>query len=208
MEPSVDNPQRPDPSELPSTGKLLRSTGIAAAVAAVLLTLVILPAEYGIDLTGVGRLLGLTQMGQIKVALAKEAEAAKPAGATTPSPVAAAAPAEFVPVIPAPATGRRDEMSVTLAPDEATEIKLDMRQGDKARFVWSTNGPRVNFDTHGDGSGRDYHGYGKGTDTRQEGELTAAFDGRHGWFWRNRSGQPVTITLKVEGAHTGIERLM
>ena len=32
-----------------------------------------------------------------------------------------------------------------------------------------------------------------------EGVLTAAFDGMHGWFWRNRTDQVVTITLRVEG---------
>ena len=34
----------------------------------------VLPAEYGIDPTGVGRALGLTQMGEIKVQLAEEAK--------------------------------------------------------------------------------------------------------------------------------------
>jgi hypothetical protein len=55
------NTERPDPSQLPSTGRLLRSTLIAAAAAATLLTLVVLPAEYGVDPTGVGRVLGLTE---------------------------------------------------------------------------------------------------------------------------------------------------
>lgn len=59
--------------ELPSSRSLFRSTLIAAAVAIVLLVAVVMPAEYGVDPMGVGRLLGLTEMGRIKVALAKEA---------------------------------------------------------------------------------------------------------------------------------------
>jgi len=59
--------------ELPSARALLRSTLIALAVAGALLLTVVLPAEYGIDPTGVGRVLGLTQMGEIKVRLAREA---------------------------------------------------------------------------------------------------------------------------------------
>ena len=63
------------PAEPASPGRLLRSTLIALAVAALLLTTVVLPAEYGIDPTGVGRVLGLTRMGEIKTRLAKEAAA-------------------------------------------------------------------------------------------------------------------------------------
>ena len=63
------------PAAPASPGRLLRSTLIALAVAALLLTTVVLPAEYGIDPTGVGRKLGLTRMGEIKTRLAKEAAA-------------------------------------------------------------------------------------------------------------------------------------
>ena len=45
------NANRPARSELPTTGKLLKSTGIAAAVAGVILVTVVLPAEYGVDPT-------------------------------------------------------------------------------------------------------------------------------------------------------------
>jgi len=72
-----------------SPGRLIRSTLIAFAVAVALLVTVVLPAEYGIDPTGVGRVLGLTRMGQIKTRLAKEAAAdaaADAAAAEDPSP--------------------------------------------------------------------------------------------------------------------------
>ena len=38
------------------------------------------------------------------------------------------------------------------------------------------------------------------------GELTAAFSGNHGWFWRNRGDAPVSVTLRVAGAYTEIKR--
>ncbi|MCA1771784.1 MAG: transmembrane anchor protein [Halomonas sp.] len=68
------NTDLPTRAELPSTGKLLRSTLLAAVIAIVLLVTVVLPAEYAIDPTGAGRLLGLTEMGEIKTQLAEEAE--------------------------------------------------------------------------------------------------------------------------------------
>src|SRR3546814_13650840 len=69
------NSNIPSKSELPSTGKLITSTVIAMATAGVLLVTVVLPSEYAIDPTGVGRVLGLTEMGEIKTQLAEEAAA-------------------------------------------------------------------------------------------------------------------------------------
>jgi hypothetical protein len=54
----------------PSANKILESTFLAAAVAIAIVVCVFLPAEHAIDPTGVGRLLGLTQMGEIKHQLA------------------------------------------------------------------------------------------------------------------------------------------
>lgn len=66
---------------------LLRSTMLALVVAATLLVCVVLPAEYGIDATGVGSVLGLTQMGEIKTRLAKEAAADAAADGDAPQKV-------------------------------------------------------------------------------------------------------------------------
>ena len=43
--------------------------------------------------------------------------------------------------------------------------------------------------------------------TFDDGTLTAAYDGGHGWFWRNRTSKDVTVTLKVNGAYTSIKRM-
>ena len=232
----MQNVNKPDPSDLPSTRQLLKSTGIAVVVASALLVTVVLPAEYGVDPTRVGSLFGLTEMGRIKMQLAAEAKAeeagittgavasqpASPLAVTNDQPTAPAsgpavppAPKSVVPTpvgtvvapaAPTPAVASRTDRTVlTLAPDEGAEIKLTMLNGATTSFVWSTDGERVNFDTHGDGQGVSYHGYGKGTDSRVEGQLTAAFTGKHGWFWRNRSDQTVTITLQTRGAYTAVE---
>jgi hypothetical protein len=71
----------PAPEDLPSAGELLRSTLLAACAAGALLVTVVLPAEFAVDPTGIGRALGLTQMGEIKRQLAAEASAPPPATA-------------------------------------------------------------------------------------------------------------------------------
>ena len=69
------NTDKPTREELPTSAQLKRSTFIAAVSAAFLLVTIVLPSEYGIDPTRIGRLLGLTEMGQIKTQLAAEAAA-------------------------------------------------------------------------------------------------------------------------------------
>lgn len=56
----------PDLSAPPSLTELRRSTAIMSLVTILLAITTVLPAEYGIDPTGIGRLLGLTQMGELK----------------------------------------------------------------------------------------------------------------------------------------------
>ncbi len=69
------NSNTPTNEDLPSTGKLIKSTIIAVIVAGILLITVVMPSEYGIDPTGMGQVLGLTEMGDIKTSLAEEAAA-------------------------------------------------------------------------------------------------------------------------------------
>lgn len=89
---NTDLPRRAD---LPTTAELARSTVFAAVAAGAILVAVVLPSEYAIDPTGVGRLLGLTQMGEIKTRLAAEA-AADAAGTTAAQPVQATPGVEAV----------------------------------------------------------------------------------------------------------------
>ena len=218
---------------------LIRATFGSMAAALAILVLFWLPAEYGFDPTGLGRVMGLTQMGEIKQQLYAEAAdedavlaaqaaaervSADPAllarldaleaqvaaiaaalGAAPPQTSATEAltpPATPSAVPPAPeqaAPAWRDEVSYTLAPTQGIEIKLVMSEGARAAFEWTANGAVLNFDTHGDGGGQSVtYEQGRGVPD-QSGELVAAFDGNHGWFWRNRTDAPVTFTLRTRG---------
>jgi len=203
------NTDLPNRADLPSTKQLLKSTALAAAVAATLLITCILPAEYGIDPTGIGQAIGLKKMGEIKQQLHQEADAEATASVT-------AAPLEQPTAISTSAANtplslQQHEMRVTLEPNQATEIKLSMPKATVVQYRWVTEGGGLNFDTHGDmiNAPKDfYHGYGKGVNqTEDAGQLTAAFDGKHGWFWRNRGKQAVTVTLNTQGAYEKIERV-
>ena len=218
---NIYNSDSPTRAELPSSKQLLRSTILAAVAAVVLLVAVVLPAEYGVDPTGIGRVLRMTEMGEIKQQLAAEAAAdaaaAAPSAPTQASGSAvgmasanAAQPAEK-PAAPAAAAAPhvvwRDEMPFTLTPGEGTEIKLKMAEGGKAQYAWVVEGGAVNFDTHGDAPGKSIS-YEKGRGvTADEGVLEAAFTGNHGWYWRNRGNADVKLVLRTRGDYTNIQRM-
>jgi hypothetical protein len=218
------NTNIPSERELPSTSKLIKSTIIAAITAGVLLLTVVMPAEYGIDHTGVGEMIGLKRMGEIRISLAEEeaADAAKNIESTQADVVnekiveveeaVKIVKTEAVEAQPEEAQNnpaiQNHEMTFTLAPDEGTEVKVTMAKGAKVDYIWETNGGKSNFDVHGDSKKLkiNYHPYYKGTDSKREGTLEAAFDGGHGWFWRNRTKQTLTITIKTNGEYTDIVR--
>lgn len=216
------NTDIPTRAELPTSAQLLRSTLIAILAAAAILVTIVLPAEYAIDPTGIGRMLGLAEMGEIKAQLAEEAGKDRAGGQQGAAPVAAPTPDRrsdllgqiFAELLIGPAAAqttparRSDEMTITLKPGEGAEVKMVMAQGAKANFVWTVAGGVVNYDLHGDGGGQETS-YQKGRGVPgAEGVLEAAFDGNHGWFWRNRGTADVTVTLRTSGSYTEIKRAL
>jgi len=199
------NSQIPLETDLPSTGTLITSTIIAIVVAGVILATIVLPAEYGIDPTGIGKITGLKRMGEIKLSLAKEAASEN----SLIKEKALSMPASVAQKITS-TQAQSHTMKITLAPDEGAEVKLKMAKGNSAKYAWSTDGGGVNYDVHGDSKKLQikYHGYRKGSSVKRiEDVIKAAFDGNHGWFWRNRTRKTITITLNTAGNYAEILRL-
>src|SRR3546814_19247413 len=71
------------PQALPSTGRLLKATAVAVAVAAVILVTTVLPAEYGIDPTGISTQLGLNVLRAPPEAAVNDPPVLQPAAAAT-----------------------------------------------------------------------------------------------------------------------------
>ncbi len=213
----------PPKSELPTSAQLLKSTLIAAGVAATLLVTVVLPSEYNIDPTGVGKVLGLKQMGEIKTQLAEEAEADRLRSSTLPAKAKPAATGRqstsfgqfFASLIATPAYAhdgqdqydpQTDETSVTLVAGEGMEVKLEMHKGDVVEFDWTANGALVNFNHHGEAES-DSVVYEEGRAVAEKkGRFQAQFDGEHGWWWRNRTAGNVTIVLRTSGKYGDIKQ--
>jgi hypothetical protein len=82
----------------------------------------------------------------------------------------------------------------------AEEAELDRVTTQAAAVEASqTAAPQDTVDTHGDGNGNSIS-YEKGRGVPEdEGELEAAFTGNHGWFFRNRNDNEVTVVLRIGG---------
>ncbi|MDP6878997.1 MAG: transmembrane anchor protein [Candidatus Marinimicrobia bacterium] len=196
------NVQQPTEKDLPTSSQLLKSTIIAILVTCILLLIVIFPAEYGTDPTGVGNLLGLKEMGDIKMSLLDEAQNE---------------PADEINV-PSSNIDHKDKIVVnndvvehTLEPGQAIEIKLEMKRESLVQYEWKTSKGGLNYNLHGDGyKGTDnFMSYKKGRMVSSDnGDLKAAFDGYHGWFWRNREDYPVTVRLETSGDYIRIKQML
>ena len=186
-----------------SPATLAKASAGAAAAAALVFTLFVLPAETGIDPTGVGTALGLTVMAN---AAEPEAEAAAASSIAPAAGSIAQSQASIAKATPM----RSDEMTVVLAPHRGTEVKAHMKKGDSLIFRWEATGGPVKLDMHGEPPNPaedEFTSYWQEKEIQQaQGSFTAPFDGTHGWYWRNNGETPVTVTVRTSGFYQDIFR--
>ncbi|MBI3268398.1 MAG: hypothetical protein HYZ53_05200 [Planctomycetes bacterium] len=220
---------RPAVETLPSHAELVKATGVALLAAGTLLLTVVLPAEYGIDPTGAGGLLGLAGMkrGALRVTEPVATEpAAQPIGPLPPTPpdhvapAAQAGAASVAPVAVSPAAAapiakqpespvvkrdapfRTDSISVLLLPGEGAEVKAAMETGDNFVFSWTTDGGLVDFEMHGEPSNNPKTSKTHWKDKQKDsghGSFVAPFDGAHGWYWVNEGRKAVRVKVTTSG---------
>ncbi len=171
-----------------SSKTLVKATLTAALLAAVLLVTVILPAEYNLDPTGLGKSLGLT-----KLAVSEAGAAEAPA-----APEAEDVSQDF----------RSDRVFVTVPAGKGVEYKFHVEQGDKLTFTWSTKGESLYFDFHAEpsvlkpGQAPDFfESFSISTAKKVEGTHTAPFTGQHGWWWKNETDGDIEVKLDTRGVY-------
>lgn len=189
---SEDEKVRPQPLD---RGKVLALSAGAAMFAGLVLITAVLPAEFGIDPLGLGRLTGIGKVYR------PETVAAAPAAWT------GAATQQTAP-------WRRLVLEVKLAPggdlegSDQIEYKVAMKPGQAMVYSWQA-GEGVPDDQFYS----DFHGhtvvpgqtkvsatsYREGMGASANGSLVAGFAGVHGWYWQNQSDRPVTVYLTLAG---------
>lgn len=206
----MQTPLSPFEVSPPDSRRLWKGIALAMAAALLILVLVVLPAEYGIDPTGAGRAMGLTAINgptrtlQVKDVIGgnenyREVKVPDP-GQPTPLPNPA------VSQVKAQAPAMRT-MVVKLGPFQETEIKTVLDAAQVILYSWKVEGGKVYVDFHGHepNGGQEFVRYEEQQEgTGGNGSLVAPFAGEHGWFWLNLEETPVTITLQVSGYYKDI----
>lgn len=164
--------------------------GTALLVSGLAIVIAVLPAEFGVDPTGLGRRFGLLALSDVKTQLA----------AFEASRSATAGPGQ--PVTSQEQPFRQDTIAFTLAPGEFVEYKYRLDKGESLLYSWNaTTAMNIEFHAEPDGAPQ---GYAETYDKRNgvqgaSGTLVAPFAGIHGWYWENPSGSPATVTLSAAG---------
>ena len=160
--------------------RVLVATGSALVVATAAFIAFVLPAEFGIDPTGIGGTLGLTGLGG------------------SPPQDLHRTDGDLV----------EDVREFELAPFESVELKYDLAAGDGFVYAWTATGEVV-FDVHAEPEGAEpgvAEGFAQGRSTLDAGTYVARFTGIHGWFWENRGTTTVTVRVRTTGFVTGATR--
>jgi len=195
-----------------SLKSLIIATAFAALLASIILISAVLPAEYGIDPTGLGKMMGLTALSAQTKAMSQ------PLAITCPVlPLQTAEVSDQNQKQTAnQATGStetaqkaqlpqwQDSVKIMVPAGEGLEYKFHLAKGASLEYSWATDGAKLYFDFHGEPQG-DKTGYFKSfkesTDNQARGALTAPFEGPHGWYWENKTRSPVTIILNTKGSY-------
>ena len=189
---------------LPSSAQLIKSSLLALVTAAIVLVIAILPAEYGIDPTGIGGKLGLSALHQTQ-----EPEPSRSSASPSSTLSTNLLGNTLSPVSRQSGAYRNDTMRLELAPGQGAEIKARMRRSETFLFHWSSAGQPVYFDMHGErlNDGDNFTSFWIGRDQSQaSGTFTAPFDGTHGWYWKNSGPHSITIELTISGYYADLYR--
>jgi hypothetical protein len=199
---------QPDSLNL-STRSLLVSVVGAALAASALVVCFVLPAEYRIDPTGIGKLTGVMNLAPPRQVKAQDVAPATPAaGGTAGAGVATVADRYYE------SGYRSDTVNIPLATETGQggselEYKVRMKAGQTLVYSWTVAGIKnpeeFYFDFHGEGGGKVSAGeskvieYRQITGTSSSGMLVAPFDGIFGWYLQNQSEASVTVNLNLGG---------
>jgi hypothetical protein len=194
-------------------GQLLKSLIIALIIGAIVLLTAVLPAEYGIDPVGTGKLFGFSKLYQgneqienneiysslnfkkIKMEkLGSPQSVPKPSEADNPPPEV-----QY--------SVREDTIEVIVPAKKGIEYKFKSLKYGRTKYEWSTDKGIVYIDFHGEvkqeNSSKNvfYESYTLAYSNNMAGTLTAPFEGKHGWYFRNETNQDIVVAIRLNGQY-------
>lgn len=196
-----------------SKGQLLKSLLIAFIIAVIVLLTAVLPAEYGIDPLGTGKLFGFSKLYQgneqiennetssslnfkkIKMEkLGSPIDVPKPSEANNPPPES-----QY--------PERADSIEVIVPAEKGIEYKFKSLKYGSIKYEWTTDKGIVYIDFHGEVKQENppenvfYESYTLAYSNNMAGTFTAPFEGKHGWYFRNETKEDIVVTIRLNGQY-------
>lgn len=202
------------------TKKIIKATIIALVVALTILVIAVLPAEYGIDPSGLGKTLGFSKLHQpndqleetamqvdvieeshplLKLEnLGSDPDVQKPKEADNPAPNR-----QY--------EERDDSIQVIVPAGKGIEYKINMLKYGKLKYEWATDRGTLYFDFHGEVKETNptdnvyFESYTVAFSNNITGTFLSPYEGKHGWYFKNKSETDIVVSIRLKGQYSLLE---
>jgi len=198
--------------------KIIKAITISLVIGTIILVGAVLPAEYGIDPTGAGKLFGFSRLyipddtetlsttfegavSNTDFPLIKLEKAGSDSNVERPIEADNPPPAEQF-------EQKEDSVQVIVPAGKGIEFKINMLKYGQMKYEWATaNREVLYFDFHGEvkqeAEIKDvyFESYTMANSNNMVGTFLAPYEGKHGWFFRNNSNTDVVVNLRLKGSY-------
>lgn len=193
---------------------IIKAVVWAIVVAIIILVCAVLPAEYGLDPIGAGKLFGFSRlyvpdesdgenplMGMEKIPLLKLEEAGSEPSVKRPIEADRPAPAKQYAI-------RQDSVLVTVPAGKGIEYKTYMLKYGQMKYEWKTNKGILFSDFHGEVAEENpakdtyYESYTVAYSNNLVGTFLAPYEGKHGWYFKNKTKNDIVVTIRLKGQYS------
>lgn len=195
--------------------QILTATFVALVLGAFLFVAAVLPAEFGSDPLGTGKLLGFSQLYQAdaptEVAMVtagdpkaypvlKKEELGSESSVPTPKEAQNPPPASQY-------TECQDSVTVMVAAGKGIEYKVKVHKYGSFKYEWATDQGVLYSDFHGEVKEATppkeefFLSYTIAYSNNLIGTFLAPYEGRHGWYFKNRTDKDIVVSLRLSGQY-------
>lgn len=197
------------------TKQIVKATVFALVLGSVLFVTAVLPAEYGIDPLGTGKSLGFSRLYQPESPIAVSTVETDGKQSYSPLKLEELGSGPNVPIPkevnnPAPAKQfqqRQDSVTIRVPAGKGLEYKINVLKYGQVKYEWVTDKGVLYFDFHGEPAqvnpGKDeyYDSYTAAYSNNIIGTFLAPFEGRHGWYFKNKTDSEIVVSLRIRGEY-------
>ncbi len=197
------------------TKRIIKALVLALFIGAAVLVIAVLPAEYGIDPIGSGKILGfsklfqpneagggnvITESPQQSIKLLKLKDAGSGPGVKKPIEASN----------PPPGTqyeNREDSVTITIPGGKGLEYKVLLLKHGTMKYEWTIDKGIMFFDFHGEVKEQSppedvfYESYTVAYANNMIGTFLSPFEGRHGWYFENSGEVDRKVSIRLKGEY-------